>query len=450
MQSPEVKFARSGDTSVAYSVVGGGPFDLIFVGGWVLSSLGHAWEGPAAEFFGGLSSFCRLILFDKRGTGLSDRVSGIPDLETRMDDVRAVMDAAGSERAAVMGFSEGGPMTLLFSATYPERTAAIVLLGTGASHVWADDYPWAPTQAEYDESIARAEAEVGTQEWLDSRLQVWAPSLADDVTIQEWWRQWVLSGASPGAVMALSQMNRNIDVRHTLEAIHAPTLVLHRTSDPTYLLDESRYVAERIADAELVELEGEDHGFFVNPDQIVTEVESFLTRLWERGDWDLVKPDRVLATVLFTDIVDSTKQMSELGDSRWHEVLEQHNAYVRRQLTRFSGHEVSTAGDSFFARFDGPARAIRCAAAIVEGVHDLGLEVRAGLHTGECELVDDDVRGIAVNIGARVGAEAQAGEVLVSRTVKDLVAGSGIEFDDRGQTELKGMPGEWQLYAART
>ncbi len=449
MQPPEVRFARSGDTSIAYAVVGEGPFDLVFVGGWVLSSLEQAWEGPAADFFVGLASCSRLILFDKRGTGLSDRVTGIPDLETRMDDVRAVMDAAGSERAAVMGFSEGGPMTLLFAATYPKRTAATVLFGTGASHIGDDDYPWAPTPAEWNTAAEEPDTEVLSQEWLDKRLQIWAPSLVDDEEIQHWWRRWVLTSASPGAVAALNQMNQSIDARHTLQAIHAPTLVMHRADDATYVVDESRYIAERIPDAEFVLLPGKDHGFFVDPDQIAGPVCDFLTGVWDRGDWDLVEPDRVLATVLFTDIVDSTAQMAQLGDSQWSELLEKHNALVRRQLTRYSGTEVSTAGDSFFARFDGPARAIRCATAIVQGVEELGLEVRAGLHTGECELIDNDVRGIAVHIGARVAAEAGAGEVLVSRTVKDLVAGSGLEFDDRGTVSLKGIPGEWQLYAAK-
>jgi pimeloyl-ACP methyl ester carboxylesterase len=449
VQPPEVRFARSGDTSIAYAVVGEGPFDLVFVGGWVLSSLEQAWEGPAADFFVGLASCSRLILFDKRGTGLSDRVTGIPDLETRMDDVRAVMDAAGSERAAVMGFSEGGPMTLLFAATYPKRTAATVLFGTGASHIGDDDYPWAPTTAEWNTAAEEPDTEVLSQEWLDKRLQIWAPSLVDDEDIQHWWRRWVLTSASPGAVAALNQMNQSIDARHTLQAIHAPTLVMHRADDATYVVDESRYIAERIPDAEFVLLPGKDHGFFVDPDQIAGPVCDFLTGIWDRGDWDLVEPDRVLATVLFTDIVDSTAQMAQLGDSQWSELLEKHNALVRRQLTRYSGTEVSTAGDSFFARFDGPARAIRCATAIVQGVEELGLEVRAGLHTGECELIDNDVRGIAVHIGARVAAEAGAGEVLVSRTVKDLVAGSGLEFDDRGTVSLKGIPGEWQLYAAK-
>jgi len=448
---PEVNFARSGDTSIAYSVVGDGPFDLVFVGGWVLSSLEHAWEGPAADFFTGLAAFSRLILFDKRGTGLSDRVSGIPDLETRMDDVRAVMDAADSPRAAVMGFSEGGPMTMLFAATYPERTAATVLFGTGASYVGADDYPWAPTSTEWDAILEKSDqTNVLSEEWLDRQLRAWAPSVADDEAIQQWWRRWVLTSASPGALASLRLMNSTIDVRHTLEAIQAPTLVLGRSGDTLFTVDESRYLAEHIPDAELVELPGEDHAYFVDPDSVVDEVAAFLTEIWDRGDWALVEPDRVLATVLFTDIVDSTALMADLGDSRWSEILGKHNAYIRRQLTRFSGKEISTAGDSFFARFDGPARAIRCAAAIVDGVGDFGLEVRAGLHTGECELVDNDVRGIAVHIGARVAAQAGPSEVLVSRTVKDLVAGSGIEFDERGVVALKGIPGDWSLYSVRT
>ncbi|GMQ85028.1 MAG: adenylate/guanylate cyclase domain-containing protein [Acidimicrobiia bacterium] len=451
MHPPEVKFARSGDTSIAYSVVGDGPIDLVFVGGWVLSSLEHAWEGPAADFFSGLAAFSRLILFDKRGTGLSDRVSDIPDLETRMDDVRAVMDAVASPRAAVMGFSEGGPMTLLFAATYPERTAATVLFGSGASYVRADDYPWAPTSAEWDAIIEKIdESEVLSQEWLDRQLQAWAPSVADDETIKQWWRRWVLTSASPGALASLRDMNRSIDARHTLDAIHAPTLVIGREGDTLFSADESRYLAARIADAKLIVLEGEDHAYFVDPDPVVEEVASFLTDIWDRGDWDMVKADRVLATVLFTDIVDSTALMAQLGDRGWSEVLEKHNAFVRRQLTRYSGKEVSTAGDSFFARFDGPARAIHCASAIVDGVREFGLEVRAGLHTGECELIDDDVRGIAVHIGARVTDRAGPGEVLVSRTVKDLVAGSGIEFDDRGEVALKGVPGDWSLYSVRT
>jgi pimeloyl-ACP methyl ester carboxylesterase/class 3 adenylate cyclase len=447
MDAPEVRYAKSGDISIAYSVVGDGPFDLVFVSGWVLSVLVSAWEGPAADTLGRLASFSRLILFDKRGTGLSDRTMGIPDLETRMDDIRAVMDAAGSKRAAILGVSEGGPMTILFAATYPERTAAAILYGTGASNVWAEDYPWAPTKESWADLVQREAPRVGTHEWLDQRHEVFTPSLARNETAKRWWRKWVMTSASPGAVNALRQMNREIDVRHTLSAIRVPTLVLHPVGDEVARVEEGRYIAERIPGAELVELPGEDHGWWVRPDEIGREAERFLRGIWDRGEWDAIDSDRVLATVLFTDIVGSTVKLAELGDRRWRELIQQHHALVRRQLARFSGREIDTAGDGFFASFDGPARAIRCACDITEAVRELGLDVRAGLHTGECELVDGKVGGIAVHIGARVAAEAAPGEVLVSSTVKDLVAGSGIGFRDRGMIELKGVPGEWRLFS---
>jgi pimeloyl-ACP methyl ester carboxylesterase len=446
VDAPEVRYAKSGDVSIAYSVVGDGPFDLLFVNGWVLSALEFAWEGPAADFFRGLASFSRLILFDKRGTGLSDRTTGIPDLETRMDDIRAVMDAVGSKRAAIVGFSEGGPMTLLFAATYPQRTAAAVLYGCGASYLRAEDYPWGLTPDEWAEDIRKWAAKAGSQEWVDERLEFFAPSIARDEGVKRWWRRWVLGSASPGAAVALRRMNAEIDARHTLPAIRVPTLVLYRLGDHDYP-EQGRYIAERILGAEVVELPGEDHGYFVEPEPIVREIERFLQGIWRRGEWDVVEADRVLATVLFTDIVGSTAKLAELGDRRWRELLQQHHAFVRRHLLRFSGREIDTAGDGFFAAFDGPARAIRCASAIVDGVEDLGLEVRAGLHTGEAEVVDGKVGGIAVHIGARVASLAEAGEVLVSSTVKDLVAGSGLAFEDRGEHELKGLPGAWHLYA---
>ncbi len=446
VEAPEVRYAKSGDVSIAYSVVGDGPFDLVFVSGWVLSVLESAWEGPAADALSRLASFSRLILFDKRGTGLSDRTTGIPDLETRMDDIRAVMDAAGSKRAAIMGVSEGGPMTLLFAATYPERTAAAVLYGTGPSNVKAEDYPWGASPQEGVDMIKQVSANVGTQEWLDGRLQAFAPSFAHDEGVKRWWRRWVLTSASPGAVVALRRMNSEIDARHTLPAIRVPALVLHRVGDGNYV-DQGRYIAERIPGAELVELPGNDHAYFVDPEPIAREVERFLRGIWDRGEWDTIESDRVLATVLFTDIVGSTAKLAELGDRRWRELIQQHHALVRRQLVRFSGREIDTAGDGFFASFDGPARAIRCACAITEAVRELGLDVRAGLHTGECEVVEGKVGGIAVHIGARVATEAAPGEVLVSSTVKDLVAGSGIRFRERGIAELKGVPGEWRLYS---
>ncbi|HXH95873.1 MAG TPA: adenylate/guanylate cyclase domain-containing protein [Gaiellaceae bacterium] len=446
MDVPEVRYARSGDVSIAYSVVGDGPFDVVFVGGWVLSSLEVAWEGPPAEFFRSLGSFSRLILFDKRGTGLSDRVAGMPDLETRMDDVRAVMDAVESKRAAIIGFSEGGPMTLLFAATYPQRTAAVVLFGCGASYVKADDYPWGASPTEWEDDIRQWSRQVGTPEFLESRLQFFAPSKLDDEAFGRWWRRWVTTSASPGAMLALRKMNTEIDARQVLPTIRVPSLVLWRAGDHDYPA-EGKYLAERIPGAESIELLGEDHGYFIHHEQITREIEPFLRGIWDRGEWDVVESDRVLATVLFTDIAGSTAKLSELGDRRWRELLEQHHATVRRQLVRFSGSEIDTAGDGFFASFDGPARAIRCACAIREAVRELGLEIRGGLHTGECEVVDGKVGGIAVHIGARVAAQARSGEVLVSQTVKDLVAGSGLAFDDRGAHDLKGIPGEWRLFA---
>jgi pimeloyl-ACP methyl ester carboxylesterase len=447
MDAPDVHYAKSGDVSIAYSVVGNGPFDLIFVGGWIFSSLEFAWDGPPAAFFERLASFSRLILFDKRGTGLSDRTSGLPDLETRADDIRAVMDAAGSKRAAIMGVSEGGPITLLFAASYPERTAASVLYGCRVSFIRSDDYPWALSREEWGEHIRQMSAHGETRDWLQETLENEAPTVASDEAIRRWWLRWVRTSASPGAVIALWRMNIELDARDTLPVIRVPTLVVHRNEDKVYDVREARYIAQRIPGAELIELPGADHGWWVEGEQIAREVEAFLGRIWTRGEWDVVGSDRVLATILFTDIVASTARLAELGDHRWKELLQQHHAVVRRQLVRFSGREIDTAGDGFFASFDGPARAIRCACAITRGVRELGLDIRCGLHTGECELLDGKVGGIAVHIGARVAMQADSGEVLVSSTVKDLVAGSGINFRERGVAELKGIPGEWRLYA---
>ena len=447
VDAPEVSYTRSGDVNVAYAVVGEGPFDLVLVGGWVVSNLDVAWEGPAAAFFTRLAEFSRLILFDKRGTGLSDRMRGVADLETRMDDVRAVMNAVGSERAAVMGVSEGGPMTVLFAATYPERVAASVLYASRVCYRRADDYPWSSTPEESAAAVERAERRWRTGEALDATLEELAPSLAHDATIRHWWRHWLRTSITPGAVAQYYSMYPGIDVRHVLPSVRVPTLVLHRRDDRTIAFDEGRYAAARIPGAELVELPGPDHAWFVDPEQIAAPVERFLGDLWRRGEWDAVETERVLATVLFTDIVGSTSQAAELGDRRWREQLEGHHALVRRQLVRYGGRELDTAGDGIFASFDGPARAIRCAHAISGAVAELGLEIRAGLHTGECEVVEGKMAGIAVHIGARVAAAAAPGEVLVSSTVKDLVAGSGITFRDRGAAELKGIPGEWRLYA---
>jgi class 3 adenylate cyclase len=391
-----------------------------------------------------LSSFCRLIRFDKRGTGMSDRVAEIATLETRMDDVRAVMDAAGSEQAALMGHSEGAAMSILFAATYPERCWALVLDGGFPRERWAPDYPWGSRE----EELWSDEAELqrwGTTEDSLALADGIAPSATDED--KRALARLIRSSASPGAALALSRMNSDIDIRHVLPAIRVPTLITNRTADRPEIARGSRFMAEKIAGARHLELPGEDHAAFTSQEALVPEIERFLCDAWAARETQEDEPDRVLATVLFTDIVGSTARAVELGDARWRELLEAHHTLIRRQLTRFRGKELDTAGDGFFASFDGPARAIRCASAISESVGELGLEVRAGLHTGECEVMDEKVGGIAVHIGARVAAEAAPGEVVVSSTVKDLVAGSGIEFRERGAVELKGVPGEWRLFA---
>lgn len=451
MRAPEVKYAKSGDVNIAYSVVGDGPFDVVFVVGWVISTLDLAWDGPPAQFFERLSSSCRLILFDKRGTGLSDRVQGIPNLETRMDDVRAVMDAAGSKRAALFGVSEGGFMTSLFAATYPERTAAVVLYGTGATYLKQDDYPWASTRDQYEKFMSRREMHWGDTAFFDELLEHFAPSLAGTVSdeTRQWWYRYLRTSVSPGAAAALTRMNKELDTRRVLPTIRVPTLVLHVEGDQVFELAEGSYIADHIPGAELTIIPGQDHAWFAPAvrDLAIAEAERFLTDLWERGEWEDVEADRVLATVLFTDIVDSTSRAAELGDRAWSEILTEHHTRVRRQLARFRGREIDTAGDGFFASFDGPARAIRCAQSITESVDGLGIAVRCGLHTGECEQIDGKMGGIAVHIGARVAGQAGSGEVVVSSTVKDLVAGSGISFSERGVSELKGLPGQWALYS---
>ena len=443
---PETRYARSGDVSIAYQVTGEGSFDLVHVPPFV-SHVELAWQVPGmATFNQRLASFSRSIRFDKRGTGMSDRVTGAPTLETRMDDVRAVMDAVGSERAALLGVSEGGPLSILFAATYPERVWALVLAGSYARVLWAPDYPAGTREEDYRQYLERVERAWGTAEHATGAAQHLAPSADDEGkrALATLLRQ----SASPGAAAALARMNMEIDVRHVLPAIRVPTLVLNRSGDSQGIVGGSRYLAEHVSGARHVELPGVDHAMFAGDvDSYLDEIERFVTEVWEERAWEEAEPERVLATVLFTDIVGSTARAVELGDSRWRELIQAHHGLIRRQLVRFRGTELDTAGDGFFASFDGPARAIRCATAISEGVRDLGIEVRAGLHTGECERIDRKVGGIAVNIGARVAAEAGAGEVLVSSTVKDLVAGSGIEFRDRGVAELKGVPGEWRLFA---
>ena len=445
---PETRYAKSGAVSIAYQVVGDGPFDLVFAPGSV-SNLEFGWEEPTLErFYQRLASFCRLIIFDKRGTGVSDRVSGVPDLETRMDDVRAIMDAVGSERAAVLGYSEGAAMAALFAATYPERTPALVLYGTFLTRDWLPEGQGTYRQLDRGQELEQLERRWGTPEFCDEHLRKDAPSKADDEDFRRWYATRLRLGASPAAAVTLATMNSETDARPVLPSIHIPTLIVHRVGDRNCDVRNARFAAEQIPGAVYVELPGEDHLPWVGDSEaIVEEIERFLTGIWERGGWEEPEPERVLSTVLFTDIVGSSERAVSLGDRAWRELLGNHHTVVRRELARFRGREMDAAGDGFFASFDGPARAIRCACAIVESMPELGLEVRVGLHTGECELMDGKVAGIAVHTGARVASYAQPGEVLVSSTVKDLVAGSGLAFEDRGAYDLKGIPGEWRLYA---
>ncbi len=437
---PETRYAKNGDVYIAYQVIGDGPIDLVVATGFT-HHIELTWENPAsAAFFQRFASFARVIMFDKRGTGLSDRVPNneLPDLEQRMDDVRAVMDSAGSERAALLAFWEGGPMCALFAATYPQRTSSLMLYATPVAFTPSDDYPWANNPETYEAFIEALGDRWGRGE-IYSML---APSWADDPVAQRWLGRLERMGASPGAVMALWRMNSELDVRHLLSAIRVPTLVMHRRDDPMLDINASRYIAERIPGAKMVELEGRDHLPWVgDSDAISREVQAFVT-----GARAETFVDRVLATVLFVDIVGSTQQAAEMGDAAWRSRLDGFYDGMRRTLERYRGIEVNTTGDGFLARFDGPARAIRCAEEISSQSAQMGLRVRAGLHTGECELRGDDLGGLAVHIGARVADHADGGEVLVSSTVKDLVAGSGIEFTDRGEHTLKGVPDSWRLH----
>ncbi len=441
MASAETRFAKSGDAHIAYQVVGTGPLDLVYVPGWV-SNVALNWDEPSyARFLTRLSTFARLILFDKRGTGLSDRIPGqsLPTLEQRMDDVRAVLDAVGSERAALLGVSEGGSMCALFAATYPSRTDALVMYGSYARRHEAPDYPWGQSDAEVASSLREIENGWGGPVGRAAR----APSAAHDERFMRFWASYLVQSASPEAAATLTRMNAEIDIRQILPAIQVPTLILHRTGDRIVRTEEATYLAEHIPGAKLILLDGEDHLPWVgDQDAVLDEIEEGLTGI-RRGP----ELHRVLATILFTDIVDSTKRAAELGDSRWKQLLQTHDQLVRTELARFRGVEVKTTGDGFLATFDGPARAVGCARAITDVVRSLGIEIRAGCHTGEIEHVAGDVAGIAVHIGARVAALAGASEVLVSSTVKDLVVGSGLSFEDRGSYELKGVPDRWHLYA---
>jgi pimeloyl-ACP methyl ester carboxylesterase len=435
METPDTHYATSGDVSIAYQVMGSGPFDVVWVQGFV-SNVELAWQQPTlAAFNRGLAGICRLIRFDKRGTGMSDRV-GVATLETRMDDVRAVMDAAGSSRAGLLGSSEGGPLSLLFAASYPGRTLALMLWSSFARYAWAPDVPWGLSEKEL-----RDELDDTLRSWNDLELMVKmveasAPNIdrQSKLALGALWRQ----SASPRDVEALTRMCNEIDVRHVLPAISTPTLVMNRAGEEPVIVEGSRYLAEHIAGARHVQFPGGDHMIAAgDTEPVLREIELFLGAAWEADETS--EPNR-FTTVLFSDIVGSSATAAALGDRAWRELLERHHELVRRHLVRFRGKEIDTAGDGFFAS---------CGYAIAAAMPELGLQVRVGLHTGECELVDGKAAGIAVHTGARVATLAQPGEVLVSRTVKDLVAGSGIELDDRGEHDLKGIPGIWQLFAVR-
>ena len=443
LKVPETMYAKSGNVNIAYQIVGDAPLDLVFVMGWV-SHLEYFWKEPSfAHFLQRLSSFARLILFDKRGTGLSDRVPNneLPTLEQRMDDVRAVMDAAGSERAALVGVSEGGPMCSLFAATYPEKTLALVMIGTYAKRVRDDDYPWAPTAEERQHFFDEMREHWGGPVGLEER----APSVASDPQFRDWWATYLRMGASPGAALALTEMNAAIDVRKVLPTIRVPTLVIHRTGDECLKIEEGRYVAKHIPGAKLVELPGNDHLPFVgDQESILDEVEEFLTGVRHQPE-----PDTVLATILYMRIVNSDEHMERLGNNRWDELLRRLRTHIQKEIEWFRGREVDMVGDRPLAIFDGPARAIRAACAISQYASRLDINMRAGLHTGECEMSDGKVTGLATQVCLEVANLAGPDQILVSSTVKDLVAGSGVNFTESGTRTFAGLPGEWRLFAVQ-
>ena len=436
LMQPVTQYAKSGQVHIAYQEFGGGPINVVLVPGFV-SNVENYWDQPDfARFLHRLGRYARVVTFDKRGTGGSDRVTELPGLDVRMDDLRAVMDAAGMEQAALLGISEGAPLSVLFAATYPERCRALALYGSFSRFSY-----WFPSE----EALADFFGYVDKAWGSGGSIQRFAPSRANDTAFRQWWGRNERLGASPAAVIALMRMNSQIEISGILPAVRVPTLVLHRREDQVVDVAGGRDVAANIPGAKLVELPGVDHIFYVGEgaEKISDAIEEFLTGAPAR-----IEADRMLATVLFTDIVGSTEKAASLGDQRWHNLLDDHHATIRRVLARFRGHEVKTTGDGFLATFDGPPRGVRCACAIAEEIKSLGIEVRAGLHTGECEMIGDDVGGIAVHIGARVAALAGPSEVLVSSTVRDLVAGSGLRFKDHSTQSLKGIPGEWRIVAA--
>jgi class 3 adenylate cyclase/pimeloyl-ACP methyl ester carboxylesterase len=448
VESPETRYAKSGEVYVAYEVLGEGPHDVVYVPGGP-HHVELTWENPPiARSLRRLATLSRLIVFDKRGTGMSDPIVGLPTLETRMDDIRAVMDAAKSRRAVLYAIADAGPLCALFAATYPERTAGLVLIHATPRFVRAPEFPWLPTRVEFEQRIDEvlrylldpAERDQGLPRWSE-----FSPEATEE-ELQSFARGFRLS-VSPGTAVAYMRANLDVDVSEFLPLIRVPTLVLCRMGVGPTAIQSSRYLAARIPGARLVELPGASMAPSIgDQESLFAQIEHFLHEAGGDADRRHAEPERVLSTVLFTDIVDATSRASALGDRAWRELLATHHQLIRSHLSQFGGKEVDTAGDSFFATFDGPARAIRCACAIRDGVGEIGLQVRLGLHSGECEVIDDKITGIAVHIGARVASLAESGEILVSRTVKDLVAGSGIEFEDRGAQTLKGVPGEWRLY----
>ncbi|HXY71635.1 MAG TPA: adenylate/guanylate cyclase domain-containing protein [Actinomycetota bacterium] len=440
MNRPETRYAKSGDVHVAYQVTGAGPVDLVWAPG-TSSHLDLDWDpsSPRARLFERIGEFCRLIRFDKRGTGLSDKVVGAATLEERTDDIRAVMDAAGSERAFVLGISEGANMACVFAATYPGRTLGLLIWGGQARWVQTANYPWGLTPEQSRATIADVAERGVTLDYLTGG----GAGIPKDEPLLEFQMRYARASVSPSAIAALEQMNAEVDVNDILPTITVATLVMNGVDDSVAHVDAARDLASRIPGAKFMTFPG-GHFLFVRDDvadAVAAEIEEFVT-----GTRSAPASDRVLATVLFTDIVGSTERAASLGDQRWRDLVERHHAEIRRLLAAHQGTEIDTAGDGFFATFDGPTRAVRCARAMVEAVKPLGIEVRTGVHTGEVETINDKVGGIAVNIGARVAAEAGASEVLVSQTVKDLVAGSGLVFEDAGEHELRGVPDMWRLY----
>jgi pimeloyl-ACP methyl ester carboxylesterase len=438
----DTRYAKSGDVHIAYQVHGSGDTDVIWAPSYFSHVEAQMEEASFRRFVERLGGFARVILFDKRGTGLSDRVAEMPGLDERMDDFRAVLDAVGSEKAALLGTCEGGALSALFAATYPQRTRALILANSFARATKTPDYPWADTPEDWEREAATITEHWGTGLWLER----FAPSMAQDPRVQEWWPRFQRQAASPSAIRALLVMNSEIDIRDVLASVNVPTLVLHSAGDVMCPDGGGRYMAERVPGSTFVELPGADHYIWFGDDaeRFADEIERFLT-----GTLRPTEPDRALLTVLFVDIVDSTRKAAELGDRRWRDLVDSFYGVVRDEVRRNRGREVSTTGDGVLATFDGPARAIRAALAIKDAVQRFGLGVRAGVHTGEVEIVQEDIRGMSVHIGSRVAAKARENEVLVSSTVRDLVVGSGFSFADRGSQALKGVPGRWRLYAAQ-